>query len=378
MASDIQVLLVGGRQAPNVIGVLTQRPRIVELLVSKDEREDVVTSLCAALQSIQGVALAPAPQRVDACDFAANLTACREICSRYKGRSVAFNLTGSHKIMAISAYQVARDCGASAFYVDTATHRILSLVGGVAETDIALTIEQYLSAYGRAPVPTFDFGRLSFDQAEAIEVARLLATGGESARELAAAIRRVQGGGRRTIALDARTRGLAERIAGRGALDLDATSNVCCVRGNDDWNFFTGGWLEVHVWHETRRQQSRDGRPLYDECALSLEIPMGAARKEIDVIGLYQAQVVLCSCKAEAKPFRTETLDELSAVANLIGGRYCSRVFATDGQFMDAKKRDEFLAQARQREIVIVTGERLAVVGDIMAKQAMDPDYRRV
>jgi len=375
---EVQVLLVGGRQTPNVIGVLTQRPSIVEFMVSKDEREETLHGLRAAISPIDGVTLADSSEPFDPFDFQLALEKCKQICDKYGGPHIYFNLTGSTKIMALAAYQAAKDYGASAFYVDTANCRILPVVGTVKQALLNLSIEQYLSAFGRIPKPSFDFQKLSFKQKVAEEVSCLLAENDQLVRDLLMLIRQSQGKGRRKIALESELLGMARRLVDLGAIDLQKDNLGIEIRTNEDWNFFTGGWLEVYAWSEAQKQTDKEGQPIFQDCKLSLKIPSDRAEKEIDVVALYQGQLILCSCKAETNPFHTHTLDELSAVANLIGGRYCSRIFVTNALLEQHKTKDEFLAQAKQREIVIVSGENLANIGEIIVKQALHPDYWRV
>jgi hypothetical protein len=376
---QVQVLLVGGRQTPNVIGVLTQKPTRVEFLISKDETERTIQGLRSALEPMKGVHLGLSDTRLDPFDFDANIGICREICQRYAGWEISFNLTGSTKIMALAAYEVAKECRASAFYVDTANHRIVPVLGHIRETNINLTIEQYLKAYGRTPARRDIFSQLSFNEACAVNAARLLGRGGQPARDLLRVIRASQKAnpmGQRVIAKQDLWLPLASELAGAGILDLQP--NQIVIRSSTDWNYCTGGWLEVFVWDIVRGLENKDGQPLYQECAVSLEIPSGVAKKEIDVVGLYQAQFVLCTCKAEEEPFKTAALDEISAVANLIGGRFCSRVFITHSLPPDDKRFHEFLDQAKQREIVVITGENITDLQKIMEKQAVSPDFWRV
>ena len=72
----IQVMLVGGRQTPNVIGVLRFCPSQVVLIVSKDER-DKKNILLDSLRNIKSFKLPDGEDiiEVDAYDFQANLAA---------------------------------------------------------------------------------------------------------------------------------------------------------------------------------------------------------------------------------------------------------------------------------------------------------------
>ena len=140
------------------------------------------------------------------------------------------------------------------------------------------------------------------------------------------------------------------------------------------------------MWDEARQQKARDESVLFDDARFSFEIPSDetGARKEIDVGMMFAGQMILCSCKTGSnKPWRTAYLDELRAVSSLIGGRFCSRVFVTacfspsegkDG-FVDYQR---FINQAKDREIVVITGDQLNDVGQMLAKEALKPTFWRV
>lgn len=380
----VQVALVGGRQAPNVIGALVLRPSRIELVASEDESHKIPW-LLESLKGIESLSLPTKDEAkvVNAYDFDANVVTYQQIYDRYSGHTIDFNLTGSTKVMAIAAYEVARQYdNARAFYVDTRNGQILWLEGKGQEssTPFELSIEQYLSMYGREPKCTFNFTKLSFTEYQAIQAAQLLAKNSADSARLLLQIRRTQGKGVRQVTYKSPTsqeQGLIDQLIEFGVV-ASSRSHAFKIRTNEDWNFFKGDWLEIYVWSEAKELIDQKGNLLFPECELSLEIPSDAARKEIDVACLYQAQLIHCSCKTDKKPFDTTYLDELRAVSSLVGGRFCSRVFITHENFRNEKEAQKFMDQAKQREIVVVTGESLAKVGEILKKQATKPDYWRI
>lgn len=382
--NTIQVALVGGRQAPNVIGALVLRPSRVELVASADERHKIAW-LLGSLDGIESLSLPTEGEAkvVDAYSFEATVAACEQVCQQSPNHIIDFNLTGSTKIMAIAAYEAARQYhNARAFYVDTRNSQILWLEGKGQEgsTSFQLSVEAYLGAYGRTPQLTFRFDKLSFSEEQARQAAKLLAESTSDSRYILLQIRRVQKSGRRKVTLSSPTKGqqkVIDQLIKIGVVD-PSPSHTFTVRTNDDWNFFTGSWLEVYVWDEAQKQKDKEGKALFSESALSLEIPSGTAKREIDVACLYQAQLIHCSCKTDRRPFDAAYLDELRAVSSLVGGRFCSRVFITNETFRDRSQEERFMAQAKQHQIVVVTGNELTNVGEILKKQAIKPDYWRI
>jgi hypothetical protein len=272
---------------------------------------------------------------------------------------------------------------ARAFYVDTGNSRILWLEGKgqKGSTSFQISIEEYLGTYGRKPEPKFKFETLSFNEEQAVQAAQILGNSAPESRDLLHQIRRIQGACPRQVVLSSPTsqeQAWIEELSTVGVIDKGSQEGTFIVRANSDKDFLTGDWLELYVWYEANKQKDKDGTPLFSECSFNLEIPSKVARREIDVACLYQAQLIHCSCKTGRDAFDKKNLDELRAVSSLIGGRYCSRVYITHKAIDNYQDRDKFLSHAKQHEIVVVTGESLSNVGEILKKQAVRPDYRRI
>ncbi|MDH7578759.1 MAG: DUF1887 family CARF protein [Bacillota bacterium] len=378
----VHVLFVGGRQAPNVIGTLLLRPDHVKLIISKDEREKK-SALIDALPSKELLIITE--EEVDATDFGVNLIICERICKQHQDKQIYFNVTCGTKIMGLAAYEIARRFqGTKVFYVDTAKRRIIWL-WPLEEKEQAgyeqfkINIEQYLAMYGRKAVRKPVFQNLTFSESQASEAASLLARSIPVSTKILEQIKRTQGSGRRKIQIkNPEEKILVNQLEQKGIIDVE--DDAFWIRSNGDWNFLKGDWLEVYVWNEARAQQDHKGQSFFDEVAIGLEIPSGLAQKEIDVACLYQAQLIHCSCKTGSDIFETEYLDELSAVSSLIGGRFCSRIFITNQIFSDPVKEKErrFLEQAKQREVVVVTGDKLVNIAELLKKQAINPDFMRM
>lgn len=375
----LQILLVGGRQIPNFLGVMLLRPDRVHFLVSKDDK-NALDNLYETLAKMEGLVLPDKSQLpdIDANDYQANIAALERILSDYPNARVSFNLTCSSKVMAFAAYEVARHEDIKTFYVDTAKGRIIWLKGKeVEEMPIRINIEQYLTMYGRTLVCKDFFSGLTFSKEAAVQAANVLASGSEQYLGILERIRKNQGSGPRMVSISSETDlNLAVLLADLGIVDYSKDNRHFIIRSNEDWNFFKGDWLEIFVWHEVKKLQEQATEPFFDDIAIGLEIPMEGAKKEIDLACIYRAQLIHCSCKTGRDSFNTKHLDELSAISSLIGGNFCSRVFITDRMLPNNAK--SFLDQAKQRKIVVVTGKELPKIGEILKKQAENPDYPRI
>ncbi|HID65096.1 MAG TPA: DUF1887 family protein [Anaerolineae bacterium] len=395
MSKTVMVLLVGGRAAPNVLGVMTYRPDAVEYVVSEDEPHRYEETR-AVLEGFSWLAADASPRWTDAFNVQAIRVACGEAVDAHPDANFIFNVTCATKVMAIVAYEYALTHGWPAIYIATAHRRSIQLTEPFSEQRlIPLRLEEYLACYGRRPEQTFEFERLSVTQEQALAAARILASAGQPANQLLAMVRRWgQGSGRRMV----QTRGnqpvspdvrqVLDALIAQGLIqhpiELPNGQLQWEIACDADFNFLCGTWLEVYVWDQTRQCRADKGQPLFDDVRFSLEIPSDGARKEIDVACMYQGQLLHCSCKTETNPFKTATLDELRAVSSLVGGRFCTRLFVTsafpppESSTGTRREFERFLAQARDREIVVVTGDRLPAIGEELQQQAIRPTHRRV
>ncbi len=393
MSKRVTVLVLGGRLTPNLVGILTLKPMAVEFIVSEDTRPRY-TEICEVLEQFAKLGYSAAPQYLPAYDFVANRDACLEIAQKYADVEVVFDVSSAPKVMGFAAYEVARFLNCRAVIVDTANGRLIDLVPpSTTAVPIEITLEQYLACYGRRPEPTFDFERLSVSREQAIETASYLATAGRAAVKVMDKLRSwSQGKGKRTIPFSktqpllSEERDVLRRLESFGLianLQERPDGRVQYIIQNEmDWKFLEGTWLEVYVWYQVLQCQDDQGQPMFKEnqVGLSFEIPSDGARKEIDVGYVYHGQMIHASCKTGSKPFRTQYLDEIRAVSSLIGGRFTSRLFITNAfpPSEEAPDYERFLAQAKDRGIVIVTGKELPEVGAILKKQALCPNYSRI
>lgn len=110
-----------------------------------------------------------------------------------------------------------------------------------------------------------------------------------------------------------------------------------------------------------------------------MPIPSNYAKNQLDLAATRAASLFIAECKAEKKLFETEHLDQISAIADMIGGSFVVKLFITarSRQKADRQQVAVLLDQAKARHIVVVTGEQLPNLKDILAKEAKRPTYSR-
>ena len=393
MGRRVTVLVLGGRLTPNLVGVLALRPAAVEFIVSKDTPTRYEEAY-EVLGQIADLDRSAKPQYLSAYDFVTNRDACLAVAQKHTNAEIIYDISSAPKIMGFAAYEVARFLHQRAIIVDTANGRLIDLVPpSTAPVPIEIDLAQYLACYGRRPEPTFDFKKLSVSQRQAIDAASYLATAGRAAVEAMDKLRSwSQGKGKRTIPfkktqpLSSGARDVLRRLESFGLItnlrEQPDGRVQYTILTDMDWKYLEGAWLEVYVWHQVLQCRDEQGQPMFQESqvGLSFEIPSNGARKQIDVGYVYHGQMIHVSCKTGSKPFKTAYLDEIRAVSSLIGGRFTSRLFVTNA--FPPPETDpnyaHFLDQAKDREIVVVTGKELPEVGAILKEQALRPTYSRI
>jgi len=387
MADNLaMVLLGGGRISPNIAGVLSLRPRVVYYLISEDQPH-TYDNMRQVLDRIDWVKSDTPMISVPAHNIPAIKKACRSILEQDQRSPFVFNITCATKTMAVAAYEVAKDLGHRVIYVDSFRNRIVDWTSPEREEElIGIDLVTYLSNFGRTPQPKFKFERLSISRDNAVEAARYLAQAGTEAIKLLLLLR--QTGWRKKQprrhlrqSLSAEQGAILSRLSAFGLIEnLEMTHRgfvAYTISNPMHWNFIKGDWLEVFVFSEAQECFKRDDTPLFDDLALSLEMPTDQTVREIDFAGLYGWQLIWCSCKATNDPYNTDHLDEISAMTNMIGGRYCTPIYVTTGSKYD-NKYPIFKQRAHEARIVVVTREELSGIREILQIEATKPTYPRI
>lgn len=393
----VRILIMGGRFAPHFLGVVADPPELVEMIVSRDTSEQQIESARKALQAISGLQLSNPPLRIDAYDIQSARVACRKIASKYIGANITFDVTSAPKIPSFAAMDIAREMNQRLIYIDSNNGKIITLAPLTNETDVRIQIKlkDYLRCFGRRPELTFNLQKLSISEEIAVKAAEFLAYENEAALEALEVLRRSgQGKGKRTIPFE-KTRPVSpsafsvlQHICQLGLiknLQQDEKGRVRYTIQNDhDFKFLEGAWLELFVYCQANAMIDENQQPFFNDVKMSVEIPSNGARKEIDVACMFRGQLLLSSCKTGIKAIQTKHLDELRAVSDLVGGDFTTRLFITsqlppkkeNGDQL--KKYQIFLEQAKERKIVVVTGDMLCQIQQILKKEAINPTYSRI
>lgn len=387
MSEKKKALLVvaGGRVVPDVLALYAIQPHLVVILTSQEgwKGESTFREVVASLPNHEEIG---ETIQVDAYDFEAAKTACIEACRPYPDTEWdwTFSMSSSPKIMGIAAYEVARQKIVPCLHIDTQHEKIVSLVEDIRETNVFpnnlfhMDVDTYMRFQQRqrkeqkqqelqyrkvveqwGPIAdilaqssdTPLFTKLMRDKAEKQEVAL-------SPSNLA----------RSPLIKDL----IQENII---KLTEDLSGGIFCAFTTKNTARFLGkgDWLELYIWSKIQDHQKK----FADDYQWGYVIK-STAENELDVVLTYNSQLIFVECKTDENPFyqKTKYLDGINNKAAMLGGSYVTKIFVTNAsKMMEGYKN--FEEQAKLREIVIVTGEDLPDIGNILEKEAKNPTYAR-
>lgn len=295
---DTHVCLISDQATPNLLPLLDEkwRPRKVVLATSA-----AMTARSGALERLlktKGIAVETLPLR-DVYDYASLCDDFLGFLSNCKDETVALNVTGGNKLMAVAAQEVFRANDSAAFYVSIDTDEIVFLSGGHgAPLNAKLKIAESLRAHGYATqggeTPQISAAQrdLTARLVDRVETFGLALGQINSLAQQAKATLQCQ-------MTDAQTD--SKKLA--DMLDLFAEAGYVKQVGStlkfrDEASrfFVNGGWLEHHLLQILRDLQGE--HPITD-IAFNLNVthPDGITKNEIDVAFMFRNTLHIIECK---------------------------------------------------------------------------------
>ena len=366
---DTHVCLVSDQATPNLLPLLDEawRPRKVVLATSTamTTRSDAF----AGLLKTKGVAVEILPLR-DVYDYASLCEDFLGFLSSRQGESVALNVTGGTKLMAVAAQEVFRADDRQAFYVSIETDQVVFLSGGHgAALNARLKIAEALRAHGYV---THGGDTPQINAAQRDLTARLV----DRVSSFGPALGQINGlaqqakGSLQCQLTDAQadSRKLADM------LDLFAQAGHLKQLGatltfpDEAARFFVnGGWLEYHLLHTLRDLQgARSTTDPITDIAINLKVthPDGVTKNEIDVAFMYRNTLHIIECKTAnlAQPGvtqddkATETVYRMESLLKLGGLRTRGMIIDYRGAFSASQANRK---RAQLARLAILSGSDL-------------------
>jgi len=388
------LVVAGGRGVPDVLPLLYLQPKLVLSITSKEgwDGEKPYFDIATGLPDVEVKPL----QNVDAYDLDKCMKACRKLCKPYSDTEWewTFTITSAPKVLAIAAYEVAKEMGIPCWHIDSQGERIVSLVKKKRvnkQRFFHLSFDEYVGIQGRTceekSGPTSDYRERALEWTEIAEEMALSQDTTRLTPILYTSKKNSDKVGIINVPIplgDLEKSPLVKFLVDRGMLYRTNIGTYCFASTNSAQFIGTGDWLEVYVFHRARLAR------FADDChwAYSIIKDMPTLDSdntkrtklylEIDVAVMYHAQLVIAECKAVDKPFKGDNkfLRDIDAVADLLGRTYVGKVFVTN-QLGEGQSYETFRRHAEDRNIIVVTKEELNDIGNILRTAATRPKYPR-
>jgi len=378
------LILVGGRTVTNILVAQHLRPDVIVPIASQESLKpgEAWSQIETVLRKICPTGLRD-PIPVNGFNIDQVKAACQKTVNDYSETDWVFNLTPATKIMSFGAYEIARGIGASAWYLDSDSSQTIALCGKAPEGSLyKLCVEDYLASYGRTITA---FGQVP--DPRRTDLACKLALKPEDAMKFRDTLRnsgfnQVKRHQTKQGRLTSQAKYIAEmcEFSYKASL-LDKWNNISggaieiSVDGCDLWQFFDGLWLEIYAYEAAKQAGC------FEDVRYGLTTPGEHGENQIDLLATRNGVMWIAECKTE-KEFQVEHLDKLTAIASLIGDDYVGRLFISsktipEGDSNLAKSFSDFCEQARARRIVVVKGDDLKNLPEILKHQALKPTYAR-
>jgi len=361
---QVQVCLVSEQAAANLLPALdpSLKPQEVVLLVSSkmQRRADALEAvLCEAGIQTSFIPLA------DEHDYGKLADAMLELAGAREDQSIALNVTGGTKLMALAAQAVAMEAKWAVFYVDVDTDEVIWLAPTPHRQPLQqqLRLRHYLGGYGfsldegieRPPRERRhdDLLRTLITQVGSLEqpLAQLnwLAQQAEDRHSLRTTLTEQQADSRALAAL-------LREFEAAGALAVDGTTLTFANEAERD--FVKGGWLERHVF-QTVDDLTRE-LELRDKASNLVVRDQDGVKNELDVLFLARNRLFVIECKTARMdkpeaPKANDALFKLTELCRRVGG------LGTRGMLVSYRRlREEEKRLAGALRIELATGSELA------------------
>ncbi len=356
--ASVHILLVSDQAAPSLLPALDPalKPAEAVLMVSGKMRARA-DSLEAVLHE-SGVKTTRIALE-DEHDFGKLENALLEVASTRDGQSIALNVTGGTKLMALAAQSIAVAAKWSVFYVDVDTDEVIWLGKDSHRQPLTqqLRLRHYLRGYGftleegvQRPQPSQrhnDLLSTLITQVGSLEkpLAQLnwLGQKAEEQKRLSVTLTPDQQDSRGLEALF--------RIF-QDAGVLAVAGDKLTFADETERSFAKGGWLEHHVFRSVSVLSGELG--LRDKAANLQVQDMDKVRNELDVAFMAKNRLFVIECKTARMdkpeaPKANDTLFKLAEICRRVGGLGTRGMLASYRPLGDAEKR---LAGALRIELV--------------------------
>lgn len=354
--AQTHLMLVSDQAAPNLLPALdpAMKPKEAVLLVS----QKMATKAVGLQTVLKEVGIQTHTVSLpDEHNMLALEAILMDVATQREGQSIALNVTGGNKLMALAAQSVAQAAGWPVFYVDVDTDQVIWL--DKSRPTHALTqqlrLRHYLRGYGytlaesiERPQPNARWQQLLTDLVHNVgsleePIGQLNHLSQEAQKTLRVALSPRQ---RDSLSLDALLRKFED------AQILRRQGDHIIFRDEHARRFANGGWIEHHVYMAVC--QVTGALDIRDKAANLQVLADNGQPNEIDIAFLAGNRLFMIECKTarmnhEGDTKANDTLYKLTENCRRIGGLGTRGMLATYRPLADSELR---LAKALRIEIV--------------------------
>ncbi len=364
MKATTQVLLISDQAAPNLLAALDPDLKPEEaVLVTSRKMHKRAQALGSVLREA-GIRVETVDLD-DEHDFAGVESALLEIASLRDGPSVALNVTGGTKLMALAANSVAETAKWSVFYVDVDTDEIIVLGNGRPirrKLSEHLRLRHYLRSYGFEIEGDIEHRGVESRHRDLLRT--LIIQVGRMEQALGQLNWLGQACEKKTLCAellptqldDHDFNALVRNFEEAGVLRV--TRNTLQFTSEADLSFACGGWLEQYMYDALTEAHGELG--IRDKASNLTVVDGSGVKNEIDVAFLARNRLFMIECKTARMdnpeaPKANQALFKLSEISKRVGGLGARGMLATYRPLRESERR---LAEALN--IQVICGAELA------------------
>jgi len=357
--ANVHVLLVSAQAAPNLLPLLDPniKPAEAVLLVSNKMRPQA-----EALEQVlrQANVKTSRVDLVDEHDFDSLETTLLDLAAARSGQSIALNLTGGTKLMALAAQSIAQAANWSMFYVDVDTDEVIWLGKGAAprqKLTESSRLRHYLMAYGFSLGESAKTPPLSAQKNDLLDtLIRQIGSLEQPLSQLNWLGQTAESKRRLRVQLDVNQQDspslhdLQRNFEQAGVLRVEHDQLI--FADEDELAFAKGGWLERYVYAAVDRLTGDLG--VRDKASNQEVIGRNNVKNELDVAFMARNRLFVIECKTARMdkpgvPKANESLFKLAEICKRVGGLGTRGLLASYRRLGEAEKQ---LAQALNIELV--------------------------
>lgn len=358
MNPQVHVLVVSEQAAPNLLPALDPNLKPAEAVLVVSSKMKSRACDLEAVFAESGVKTTRVHLENEH-DFARLQDALLEVAAARSGQSIALNVSGGTKLMALAAQNVAAAAGWQVFYVDLDTDDVIWLGGKVRRQPLTehLRLRHYLRGYGFTPGETIQRPQPSPRHDDLLRT--LVAQAGSLEQPLAHLnflAQQAQDRGQLDVILSVEqmdSRGLEALLRNfqdAGVLTVDGST--LRFANEAERSFAKGGWLETHAFRTVSALTGELG--LRDKAANLVVLDRNRVKNELDVVFMARNRLFVIECKTarmdrSEAPKANDTLFKLSEICRRVGGLGTRGMLASYRRVGEAERR---LAAALGIEVV--------------------------